>query len=127
MKCKIDITSATDVAAWVTRKAFYENVDEWDLGLREAKTILDRYHSDWFRDSTDGLRFTPPAFVFRDGFLMGINGRHRAILLFRHMKAIPMLLAIPEIWPKEKFAEIALKRIEEDGVVELPDLPIQLF
>jgi hypothetical protein len=125
MKCRVDITAATDIAAWVTREAFIANVDQEDLSCRDSKIVFDYYHPNWFRYNIKGeLYFTPPAFVFRDGYLCGVNGRHRAILLFRHLNTIPMLLVNPDKWPESKLAEIALKQINENEIVELPDFPI---
>ena len=87
--------------------------------------VFDWYHPEWFRPADNGkIHFTPPAFEFRNGHLLGINGRHRAVLLFRHMGAIPMLLVMAHTWPKDKLGEIRLKEIEEGETVELPDLPI---
>lgn len=125
MKCKIDRTAKTDIAALVSREAFMANVDRNDLACRESRTVSDWYHRDWFRrDDSGELYFTPPAFVFRDGYLRGINGRHRAVLLFRHLEAIPMLLVRPEIWPHEKLAEIMQREIGDSETVELPNLPV---
>jgi len=125
MKCKIDITAATDLAAWVTRDAFMANVDLDDLTCRESQEILDWYHPEWFRyDGYENLRFTPPAFIFSRGQLRGINGRHRAVLLYRHLDVIPMLLVNPDQWPKDKLSEIVKREIKEDEIIELPDLVI---
>lgn len=125
MKCRIDITAKIDRAAWVSRQAFMANVDPDDLECRKSLEIGDWYHPDWFGHDTRGnLYFTPPAFEFRDGYLCAINGRHRAVLLFRHMEAIPMLLVMPDRWPTEKLAEIILSEIEEGETVALPDLPM---
>jgi len=112
MKCKIDITSGTDLPAWVTRDAFMNNVDMDDLALRESQVVFDWYHPQWFStDNNHKLRFIPPAFIFSRGHLRGINGRHRAILLFRHLNIIPMLLVNPHEWPEEKVNEIVHRRI----------------
>jgi hypothetical protein len=125
MKCKIDITAATDLSVWVTRHAFTANVDPEDLACRESKEVFDWYHPGWFRhDAIGDLRFTPPAFIFSRGHLRGINGRHRAVLLFRHLEVIPMLLVHPEDWPMGKVKEIAHQEIGEDEIIELPDLCI---
>ncbi len=126
MKCRINITAASDVAAWVTRDAFMANVDPDDLAFRDSKDVLDWYHPDWFRHDNDDLSFTPPAFEFRNGHLLGINGRHRAVLLYRHLEVIPMLLVRPDTWPADKFAEIVQQEISEGESVELPDLPINM-
>ena len=125
MKCKIDITATTDLAAWVTREAFTTNVDPNDLACRESQVVADWYHPSWFWSDNNGdLYFTPPAFEYRGGYLRGINGRHRAVLLFRHLEAIPMLLVLPDRWPKEKLDEIVQRRIRDAEIVELPDLPV---
>jgi len=125
MKCKIDITAAEDIPAWVTREAFTRNADPADLACRESAEIHDYYHPDWFRrDEAGHLHFTPPAFAFYAGHLQGINGRHRAVLLCRHMKIIPMLLVRTDTWPQDKLADIMHGRIGEDEIVELPELPL---
>ena len=124
MKCKIDITAAEDVPAWVTREAFMRNTDPKDLACRESAEVHDYYHAGWFRRDEGGhLRFTPPAFAFYAGHLQGINGRHRAVLLCRHMEIIPMLLVRADTWPQEKIAEVMHRRIGEEELIELPDLP----
>ena len=96
------------------------------LACRESEVVADWYHSGWFRrDDNSELHFTPPAFEFRGGFLRGINGRHRAILLFRHLEVVPMLLVLPQTWPSEKLAEIMQREIGENEIVDLPNLPVK--
>jgi hypothetical protein len=125
MKCRIDKTAVTDIAAWVSKEAFMANIDQDDLACRASVEVFNWYHPDWFSHDENGYPyFTPPAFIFNNGRLRGINGRHRAILLFKHMDFIPMLLVLPHEWPKDKLAEIAKKEIGEDEIIELPDLPI---
>lgn len=102
------------------------NVDPDDLAFRDSKDVRDCYHPDWFRRDNDQIFFTPPAFEFRNGHLLGINGRHRAVLLYRHLQVIPMLLVRPDTWPADKFAEIVQQEIGEGELVELPDLPINM-
>ena len=125
MKCKIDITASTDLAAWVSREAFMANVDPNDLACRDSEVVSDWYHPAWFRRDHNGeLYFTPPAFEFRGGCLCGINGRHRAVLLLRYLEVIPMLLVLPDGWPREKLAEIMQREIGDSETVELPNLPV---
>jgi hypothetical protein len=127
MKCKISITAKTDLAAWVSRKGFMDNVDSADLSCRESEVIYDWYHPDWFRNDDNGeLYFIPPAFGFWGGHIRGINGRHRAILLFRHLEAIPMLIVLPGAWPKQTLAEIMQREIREHEIIELPNLPVNV-
>lgn len=115
----------TDLAAWVLREEFMATVDQADLSCREAQVVCDWYHPDWFWSNDNGeIYFIPPAFGFWSGRLCGINGRHRAILLFRHLEAIPMLLAQPGTWPKQILDKIVQREIRENEIVELPDLLI---
>jgi hypothetical protein len=126
MKCRIRITAVSDIAAWVTRDAFMSHVDPDDLACRESEEVLDWYNQDWFSHDKNGeLYFTPPAFEFRNGHLLGINGRHRAVLLYRHLDVIPMLLVLPGTWPHDKLIEIMEREIGKNEIVELPDLPIK--
>jgi hypothetical protein len=126
MKCKIIKTASLDLIVWVRKAVFMDNVDVNDLACRESKIIHDWYHPEWFsQDNNDSKPcFTPPAFEFRNGKLQGINGRHRAILLYRHMDIIPMLLVQPSSWPRNKLDEIIDSEIKEYETIELPDLPI---
>ncbi len=125
MKCKIDITAPTDVAAWVARDVFMANVDTDDLACRDSENVLDWYHPGWFwYDDNGDQYFKPPAFEFRNGHLLGINGRHRVVLLCRYLEVIPMLLVRSDMWPEGKLVEIMQQKIERGEVVELPNIPI---
>jgi hypothetical protein len=123
MKCKVNITAPTDIAAWVSRDIFMANVDLEDLSYRESQEVYDWYHPEWFQQNSAGeMCFTPPAFTFGNGYLKGINGRHRAVLLYRHLDTIPMLLVNPETWPHGKVTEIIQKEIQEGETFDLPEL-----
>ncbi|MDD4870813.1 MAG: hypothetical protein PHR77_09660 [Kiritimatiellae bacterium] len=124
MKVRINITAATDRAALVSCSAFTINADPQDLACRNSQEIHDWYHADWFFRKDNDLFFTPPAFEFRSGHLLGINGRHRALLLARHTKVFPMLLVRPHMWPPDKLQEIVSTNLSDGQVVELPDLPV---
>lgn len=125
MKCKVSITALTDIAAQVHRQVFFDNIDPDDLACRESEIVYDWYYANWFFHDKGDIYFTPPAFEFRDGHLLGINGRHRAVLLSRHLEIFPMLLVMPETWPEEKIIEVIHKRLKEGETVDLPDLPIK--
>ena len=125
MQCKVDITSDSDIAAWVSKNMFMKYVDLMDISLRESQKVFDWYHPLWFRQSSSGeLCFTPPAFTFSDGCLRGINGRHRAVLLCRHLDPIPMLLVNPHTWPKSIIKKIVQREINANEVLELPALAL---
>lgn len=126
MRCKVDKTVSADIAAWVNRNVFKRNVDAVDLALRESAKVCNWYNSSWFRDDGSSLKcFTPPAFCFQNGKLKGVNGRHRAVLLCRHMEEFPMLLVGAGEWPDRTLREIMMRKIEKNEVIELPDLPIK--
>lgn len=125
MKCKLGKGACSDLVAWVTRTAFMDNVDQEDLACRDSALVHDWYHPSWFWRSDGGeLYFTPPAFELRNDRLCGINGRHRAVLLFRHWDVAPMLLVRPELWPLNRLTEIVQQEIPDETWVEIPDLPI---
>ena len=124
MKCRITITSNLDIAALVNTAVFNSNVDLRDLACRDTQKVRDVYHPKWFCNIEGVTHFRPPAFAFRNGHLMGINGRHRAVLLSRHMEHFPILLVCPQWFPKGKLDEIIHTKLYEGAEVDLPDLPI---
>jgi len=125
MKCKISITAEKDLPVWVTKVKFEQYINQEDLALRESHDVIDCYHPAWFLTEHNGdILFIPPAFEFRRGQLCGINGRHRAVLLLRHLSSIPMLLVNPKKRPKASLKDIIERKIEENEEIELPNLPI---
>ncbi len=122
--CKIEITLATDQALLVNRASFMNRVDHFDLAFRESETIVDAYLESWFRYSDGHVFFTVPAFYLKDGVARFINGRHRTVLLFRHLEIAPM--AVTAIPPPDRAVvqEIAASLAYDGDVVDLPDLPI---
>ena len=107
----------------MTKDAFFANVDPKDLACRISQDIHDWYHPDWFYKCSGESYFKPPAFMYLNGGRCGINGRHRTILLYRHLDVIPMLLVLPDRWPQAKLREIMLRKIRANEEVDLPDLP----
>ena len=127
MKCKITITSDNDLPVWLQKKNFEKYVNKKDLALRASKDIYDCYHPNWFNKNQNGeISFIPPAFHFIRGEFYGINGRHRAILLLRHLAIIPILFVNPPLNDKRLMAELIYKKIDVNKNIELPDLPINL-
>ena len=124
MRCRVNKTVASDIAAWVRVDIFLSYSDPDDLNCRESQIIRDFYHPNWFRQDDHGeLYFTPPAFGFLNGRLRGVNGRHRAVLLCKHMTIIPMLLVETDTWPEEVLSKVIHKLIADGEMIELPDLP----
>lgn len=124
MKCKIDITAEHDMSVWIKTETFMCMVDQEDLKCRDQKVVLDAYLSGWFYHRANGdLGFTPPAFRLKHGRFFGISGRHRAILLCRHLEIIPMLLTHADECDQAQLDDIIVRKIEVDEEISLPDLP----
>src|SRR3954462_8214036 len=92
MRCRVDLTVASDRPYLVRRDSFMKIVDPWDFACRESAVVRDAFLHDWFRRDGDYLAFNPPAFYLKDGIARFINGRHRTVLLFRYMQVVPMAL-----------------------------------
>jgi hypothetical protein len=124
MNCKLDLTNDSDTPYWVNWSAFMRHVDVDDLACRESQEVTDCYLSSWFRLGQNGQRlFNPPAFYLKNGRALFINGRHRAILLSRHLDVLPMALTQMDATSQPALHQIAERRIDPDEVFVLPDLP----
>jgi hypothetical protein len=99
-------------------------VDPIDLSRREAADVRNFYLPDWFRTEQAATYFNPPAFYLRNGCAFFINGRHRAILLGRHLSLVPMALTQLDTRSQSTLANIAEREIAADEEFDLPDLPI---
>lgn len=127
MKCKITVTAKNDLPIWIKKEVFEEYVNNEDLELRASKEIYDCYHPNWFKKNQNGeICFKPPAFHFLRGEFYGINGRHRAVLLLRHLSFIPILFVNPPLNDKKLMEELVCQNIDVNKGIEIPDLPINL-
>ncbi len=85
-------TALSDRLFLVSSKKLMQYVNEEDLNCRDAERVEDAYHKDWFEEEDGCTYFTPPAAYIQDGEILFINGRHRAILLARHLDQFPFLI-----------------------------------
>ena len=126
MNCKIQLTAAWDRPYWIRWTDFKKCVDEDDLACRDSWVIQDCYLATWFSYSENGERhFNPPTFCLRNGLASFINGRHRTILLSKHLDILPMALAQTDAESQSILDGIVEREIGLDEVIVLPDLPIE--
>lgn len=127
MKCKIAVTAKNDLPVWIKKKIFEKYVNKEDLALRASKDVYDCYHPNWFdKDQNGEIYFIPPAFHFLREEFYGINGRHRAVLLLRHLSIIPILFVNPPLNDIRLMEELIYQKIDVNKNIEIPDLPINL-
>jgi hypothetical protein len=111
-------------------------IDAQDLAQRKSETIEDAYHEHWLTQYTDGsYQFHAPEFYLSNGIVKFINGRHRTLLLGKHLKNIPMALTNMDGFPPfatkpspeslEALAKISAKKLTGNEILEFPDLPIK--
>lgn len=125
MKCRIDLQASTDRPFWIDWAQFSQYVDHVDLACRESKVVENFYRSAWFHFQDDQWFFSPPAFYLRQGSAFFINGRHRAVLLSRHLQLVPMSLTQSDKQSESMLSSIAKGQLALDEVFELPDLPMR--
>lgn len=111
-------------------------VDSQDLALLNSEVIEDAYHEHWFIQCQDqSYQFHAPVIYVTKGVVKFINGRHRTLLLGRHMKMIPIALAnidgSPPLAKKyrpesvEAFSKISENKLTGTEVFDFPDLPLK--
>ncbi|MCG5496034.1 hypothetical protein [Ectothiorhodospira variabilis] len=93
MNVKVQKTAPSDRLIEVNGAKMMQYVNQNDLSFRAAQTVIDAYHQDWFYSSNGkDTYFIPPAGYLKDGEIYFINGRHRFILLHRHLARFPFLI-----------------------------------
>lgn len=125
MKCRIDLQTSTDRPLWIDWAKFMQCVDHADLACRESKIVENFYRSAWFRFQDGQWFFSPPAFYLRQGSALFINGRHRVLLLSRHLQLLPMSLTQSDKQSESALSSITMRPLALDEVFELPDLPMR--
>ena len=114
----------------VNAKKLFDYIDKSDLSCRESENIQDLYHRDWFFEKNGEGYFTPPTVFIDYGVIKFINGRHRVILLSRHLDAFPLLIGnLDHVCGKTTerslsvLQEITMRKLEEHSIFNnLPDL-----
>ena len=131
MKIKTIKTVETDRLILVSSEKLMQYLNEDDLKYRNSEIVEDAYHKDWFFEFNGFTYFTPPAAYIRDGEIFFINGRHRAILLARHLDQFPFLIGNldldhfgeePKASSLEVMDSIKAGNFEEHSIFSLPDL-----
>ena len=131
MNKKIMKTADTDRLFIVCSIKLMKNVDQADLDCRNTKNVEDLYHKNWFYDYNGSEYFIPPAAYIQNGRILFINGRHRAILLARHIKSFPFLIGnldLVNFGSRENdnsirvLNNIKVKDMEEHSTFDFPEL-----
>lgn len=136
MKVRLRPPNARDEFHLIEWSQFIRIVDQQDLARRNSETIIDAYHEHWLASCEDGIYlFHAPEFYLEAGIARFINGRHRTLLLGRHLSEFPMALANMDGYPisasqpqpqsMEVLKQISKKKLDSREPFELPDLPIK--
>jgi len=130
MKCIIKLKYATDKPYWVNRKKFYKYVDQKNLAQRESKILENCYDIGLLITKKNGeWYFEPPIIYLNNRRICFTGGRHRTIVLSRHLDVLPMALRVPNVYPfcQSVLDEIIEREIEMEEVFQLPDLETRDF
>jgi len=131
MKIKTIKTVSTDRLFLVSSAKLMECMDSGDIKCRDSEIVEDAYHKDWFFEFNGSTYFTPPAAYIKDGRILFINGRHRAVLLARHLESFPFLIGnvdldhcggVPKSKSLEVMDDIKAADFEEHTTFNLPEL-----
>ena len=136
MKVRLLPPNAQDEFYLIKVKEFMGIVDELDLAQRESEEVVDAYHEHWLSECDDGIyAFHAPEFCLTNGMTEFINGRHRTVLLARHLNEIPMALTNMDGYPIyesqpltssiEVLKKISKRKLSGEEIFEFPDLPIK--
>jgi hypothetical protein len=110
----------------IRASAVQEIFDQDDLSARQNadRPVLDKYHKNWVHN---GVMLVPSFHIRDDNARVGM-GRHRLIMLSRHMTEIPAAfeLEYSESSTLEKIlSTIVLRKIDEFEEFEYPNLPTE--
>ena len=136
MRVTLRPPNARDELYLIKVEEFMAIIDTQDLAQRKSKIIEDAYHEHWLTQNADGsYQFHAPEFYLTKGIVKFINGRHRTLLLGKHLKNIPMALTNMDGLPPsatnpspeslETFAKISAHKLTGNEIFEFPDLPIK--
>jgi hypothetical protein len=120
----------------VSVEQFMNTVDSWDLAQRKSQHIENAFHEHWLTPCADGIYlFLAPEFYLTNGRARFINGRHRTLLLSRHLREIPMALtnmdgypvhaASPSQLSLNAIQRISVRKVSPSEVFDFPDMPVR--
>jgi hypothetical protein len=124
MQCRVDITAAWDRPFLIKREEFMRCVDTENFACRDSATVQDRYLAAWFHWIDGECFLNLPAFYLRNGRVFFINGRHRTVLLSRHLDRLPMALTQIDRESEPTLEALINRPLSEGEGILLPDLPI---
>ena len=128
--------NAQDELYLIEVKELMAIIDAKDLAQRKSEIIEDAYHVHWLTPCADGsYQFHAPEFYLTKGIVKFINGRHRTLLLVKHLEYIPMALTNMDGFPPfatgprpeslKALAKISVQRLTDNEILEFPELPIK--
>ena len=136
MKVRLQPPNAQDEFYLINVQEFMKIVDRSDLAQRNAGQIEDAYHTHWLSTNSDGIYlFHAPEFYLAEGIARFINGRHRTLVLSKHLDEIPMALTGMDVCPVlaphphsssvDVLSAISICRVSTEDIFQFPDLPVR--
>lgn len=136
MKVTLQPANAQDEFYLIRAESFFRIVNTWDLAQRNSGSIEDAYHEHWFCKNENGsFAFHAPEFYLRKGTASFINGRHRTLLLRRHLEEFPMALTNMDGYPVyssqptqesvQTLHQISIRKLTGKEIFDFPDLPVK--
>lgn len=135
MIVRLQTPKAKDDLYLINSVLFMKIVCPEDLALRDSLEIKDSFHVHWFQQKNNELYFHAPEFYLTKGIARFINGRHRTLLLAKHLREFPMALTnmdgfpvfadYPSLESCEALEKFSINKLNGSESFSFPDLPIE--
>jgi len=136
MNVRLQPPNAQDEFYLIKTEQFMLAVDQTDLAQRNSQRIEDAYHQHWLSPCPDGTYlFHAPEFYLTSGVARFINGRHRTLVLSKHLIEIPMALTNMDGYPiwaahahqssLDVLARMYVRKVTAREAFSFPDLPVR--
>ena len=128
MRCRPELTLASDQAFWVSWETFRASFDQADFLCRDQVEVRTAYLQDWFISSGDGeTGFLLPTVSIVNDRTQFISGRHRVAVLLPYLSELPIAFAVNHLGRSARgvFAAISKRPLDLSQPILLPDLPIE--
>lgn len=132
---KLKPPNAKDEFYLVNMDAFLKIVCPEDLARRNFIEIKNAFQLHWFKNIEGENYFHAPEFFLTNGVARFINGRHRTLMLSKHLKDLPMALTNIDGYPflgktpsevsQAVLKSITISKLNGDETFDFPDLPIE--